>query len=826
MKRSSLTNTTWLANKNIIFTFFRIKIFILSSTLFLSLENVGAQAYTLSGTIKDQEGNALTGASVSVKGSTMGAATNLEGEYEIRGLYKGEYTVVVSYLGMERVEKEVEISENTVMDFQLKQKALLGETVVVTATRADKHSPFAHTNITRDQLEKNNTGEEIPFLLSLTPSLVSTSENGTALGNTAFRIRGSDPSRLNVTVNGIPLNDAESQTVFWVNMSDFAESVDNIQVQRGVGTSTNGAAAFGASLNLQTSTLSQDPFAELISSAGSFRTFKNSLKLNSGLINNRFAFETRVSRISSEGYIKHSEVDHQSLYFSGGYFNRNTTLKLVVWNNDARTGISWWGVPDYMIETDRRYNPAGEYYDSEGNLNYYEDQTDNYNQTHYQLLLSQRLGRRITANAALHYTRGYGYYEQFMDDANWFHTTAFADYGFGNLYYLTQDTLQLFASDLVRQRWLDNHFYGATWSVIYHSGRLRTALGGGINRYDGDHYGLIQWVEFNPGIPKDHEYYNNKGIKDDVNVYAKADYAFTSNLRAFADIQYRKINYELTGESDVLFPLDEMHEYQFLNPKLGISFSRAHYRVYASWAVANREPTRANIKDAAGDNEATPSPERLNNLELGYLYFSPEFSGGVNAYYMIYKDQLVPTGEKSDVGYDIMTNVDDSYRLGVELMASWKPSASWKIDLNATFSENRIVSFTEFVDSQTETIENSHIAYSPPVLVNSSLEWIPFSKTSVRITGRFVGEQYYDNTSEEGAKIEPYFLTDMTLSYSPEIPPMENVDISLKINNFLNRDIITNAYGGKYLEEGKEVRWSYYYPLAPLHFMAQIRLRF
>lgn len=803
-----------------------LKVLVLLSVLFLSVSNVEAQAFTLSGTITDQDGQMLSGASVALRGTSLGAAANLAGEYEIRGLNPGEYTIVVSYLGMERVEKEVRVSENTVVNFQLKQKALLGETVVVTATRADKHSPFAHTNVTSDQLKKNNTGEEIPYLLSLTPSLVTTSENGTALGYTAFRIRGSDPSRLNVTVNGIPLNDAESQTVFWVNMSDFAESVDNIQIQRGVGTSTNGAAAFGASLNLQTSTLSQEPYAELISSAGSFQTFKSSLKLNSGLIKDRFAFETRVSRILSNGYIKHSEVDHQSLYFSGGYFNRNTTLKLVIWNNDARTGISWWGVPDYMLKTDRRYNPAGEYYDSEGNLNYYEDQTDNYNQTHYQLLLSQRLGQRITANAALHFTRGFGYYEQFMDDANGFHSTAFADYGFGSLHYLTRDTTQGFASDLIRQRWLDNYFYGATWSFIYQSGRLRTTLGGGLNRYDGDHYGLIQWVEFNPGIPKGQEYYDNKGIKDDLNLYLKADYAFTNNLRGFADIQYRKINYQLSGQSDDLFLLNETHEYNFLNPKLGISFARAHYRIYASWAVANREPSRANIKDAAGDNEATPGSERLNNLELGYLYYSPKFSGGLNAYYMIYKDQLVPTGEKSDVGYDIMTNVEDSYRLGVELMASWKPSASLKIDLNATLSDNRIVSFTEFVDSRTKTIENSHIAYSPWLLVNSSLEWLPFGKTSVRLSGRYVGEQYYDNTSEEEAKINPYFLTDLTLSYSPEIPPMDNVDFSLKINNLLNRDIITNAYGGKYLEEGEAVRWSYYYPLAPLHFMAQLRLRF
>jgi iron complex outermembrane receptor protein len=499
---------------------------------------------------------------------------------------------------------------------------------------------------------------------------------------------------------------------------------------------------------------------------------------------------------------------------------------MVVWNNDARAGISTWGVHDYIIEEDRRFNPAGIYYDAEGNLNYYEDQTDNYNQTHYQLILSQRLGRRLTANAALHYTRGFGYFEQYMDDANFFHTTAFAAYGFDDLYYLQNDTTRRYGSDLVRQRWLDNHFYGATWSLNYQAGKLRTILGGGINRYDGDHFGRILWAEFNPGIPKDHEYYLNNGLKDDMNVYAKADYAFTGNLRAFADLQYRRIDYDLSGLSDDLFSLNEEHVYHFFNPKLGLSYSKDHYRVYGSWAVANREPTRANLKDAAGDDDATPRPERLNNLELGYLYYSPRFSAGINGYYMLYKDQLVPTGEKSDVGYDIMTNVEDSYRLGMEIMTSWKPSADFRVDVNATLSENRIVQFTEYVDTQSEVIENSHIAYSPGVLVNSSLEWTPFERASVRLTGRYVGEQYYDNSSEEGALIDDYLLTDLSLSYSLDIPQMEEVDFRFKINNLLNRKIITNAYGGKYLEEGEEIRWSYYYPLAPINFMAQVRLRF
>lgn len=812
--------------------------------VFMLCVSLGVLANGVTGKVTDSNNEPLSGASVRILNSSFGTVTDESGNYSIQKV-KGEITVQVSFIGFKTQTVNLALNESKELNVSLEDAAFVYDDVVVSATRVRESDPFASTLVTKEQLQEQKAGEALPILLNVTPSLVSYSENGTPFGNTAFRIRGSDPSRINITVDGVPLNDPESQAVFWVNMTDFAESVEDIQIQRGVGTSTNGTSAFGASVNLQTTGYNEEGFGLISTTLGSYNTQKMSAQVNTGLLKEHFVFNARLSKLSSDGYIDHSGMEHNSFFVSGGYFSDKTKIRLKVFGNEEHTGISWWGIPDYLVKDNRTYNMAGEYTDKDGNLNYYENQKDNYWQNHVHLNWSQVLTNQLNLNTTLFYTKGKGYYEQFQDDDNWLHDAKYSDYGFDDAMFIqpgTNDTL--YSSDLTRQKWLDNDFYGANVSLEYSSEKLSAILGLSGNRYEGEHFGKILWAEFNPGIPVNYEWYTNNSVKDDYSAFIKGNYQITDKLSAYADVQLRAIQYTMNGSLDDGDMLDLDLDYTFLNPKAGISYETTHHQAFVSYAMANREPSRANLKDAAQDLKSLPTPETLHDFELGYTFRQTLFSLKANAFYMLYKDQLVPTGEKNSVGYDIMTNVPDSYRAGIELAGVFTPASWLKWEANATFSKNIIENFVEYntyydsdywnvVDYRGTARGNTSIAYSPNVVAASIFTFYPTKGLTMALTSKYVGEQYFDNTGQDEALIDAYFVNDFMVSYKFPIKLLEYCELKFKINNVFDTDYIANGYGGKDMVEDapgsgnfNEARWTYYYPQAFRNFLVQLNVRF
>ena len=567
------------------------------------------------------------------------------------------------------------------------------QNVQVTSTRAGKHTPMAFSTLNKDQIKKINHGQDIPFLLSLTPSVTTTSDAGNGIGYTSLKVRGTDPSRINFTANGIPVNDAESSQVFFVNMSDFMSSVKDLQIQRGVGTSTNGSAAFGATVNMQTDAPSLYPYLNFNASAGSYATHKESLRFGSGLLGNHWSFDGRLSNISSNGYIERAASQLNSYFLQGAYSGDNTLVKLLTFNGIEKTYHAWdYATKEQMEKYGRRYNPCGEYKDADGNTRYYDNQTDNYHQQNYQLIWNQLLGDRFNFNVALHYTAGFGYYEQYMVGQK------LAKYG------LTTTNLK---SDLIRRKNLRNDFFGGVYALNYKHNRLEASLGGAINHYNGRHFGTIVSV-INPTVANypDNEYYRNKAEKNENSIYGKLNYELVKGLNAYADLQYRYIRYRIENPEDKYttahsagWRYDE--RYKFLNPKAGLFWQiNPNHAVYGSWALSHREPVR---NDFEGNPDPKPRAERMNDWELGYKYQGVKFSAGLNLYYMAYKDQFVLTGERNAIGEMIHRNVGSSYREGVELQAAWKPMDWFRWDMNTTLSRNRAKDWTV----KSETISHS-----------------------------------------------------------------------------------------------------------------------
>lgn len=814
--------------------------------LLLGLFSAAFAQGSITGIVISEDGEPLEGVNVSVKNSTLGTVTTIDGAFEIKKI-SGDVVLQFSRLGFTEVSKSVAVGDDVSLKITMQVAPIVYDDFEVTATRAGADAPFAISEINAEELAKRNVGAELPEIMKLSPSLVTSTENGMPFGNTKFRIRGSDPSRINVTVDGIPLNDAESQTVFWVNMTDITESVSDIQIQRGVGASTNGAASFGASVNIQTKGYDANPYGEFSSYAGSFNTFKNSVQANTGLIKDHFVFNARLSTLSSDGYIKHSGMDHKSYFFSGGYFSDKTTFRVKVFGNEEHTDISWWGVQPHIMEVDRRYNTAGVYFDKDGVEHYYDKQQDNYWQNHIHTHFSHKLSEALRLKAAFHYTHGEGYYEQFQDDDNWLHDTDYKDYGFDNAMFIQPESGDTaYGSDITRQKWLKNDFYGGTFSLEYDLDDLSFVFGASGNRYDGDHFGKVLWAEFNPGIPVNHQYYFNNSIKDDYATFLKTNYNVNSQLSTYLDLQYRFVNYEMNGQnSDLGKPdLDISETYNFFNPKAGLAYSVGKHRTFASFGVSNREPSRANLKDALGDPAAKPRAETLYDTELGYQFSSTYFTAAANVFYMNYKDQLVPTGEKNSVGYDIMTNVEKSYRAGIELSMAYMPLRWLKWDANVTLSQNKIVDFTEYntyydewywneLDYRGTYRGNTNIAYSPNVVGASALSFYPVENFTILFNSKYVGEQYFDNTSQVEAKLDAYFVNDLVLAYKLPLDVAEYVELKFMVNNLFDVDYISDAYGGKDMvaESGSttefyEARWTYYFPQAFRNYAAKLVVRF
>jgi iron complex outermembrane receptor protein len=709
--------------------------------------------------------------------------------------------------------------------------------VDIVSNRATEKTPVAYTNVGKQELSKLNDGIDIPFLLSQTPSMIATSDAGAGMGYTSMRVRGTDGSRINVTANGIPINNPESHNVYWVDMPDIASSLRGIQVQRGVGTSTNGAGAFGASINMVTDAPSEQAYAELNGAYGSYNTNRETLRVGSGLINGHWSFDAKLSHAGSDGYIDRASSALWSYFGQAAYSSRNTNVRLIAFGGKEKTYMAWdYASKDEMAEYGRRYNPCGKYTDANGNTAFYENQNDNYIQHHFQLHLLQHLSERWRMAAALHYTKDDGYYEQYKTKR------TLAEYGLDP--FIDADGNKVKKSDLVRLKNNDNGFGGGTFSFMYdNNDNLKLVIGGAANHFNGNHYGQVAWVRNYVGsVNPLQRYYDNTGKKTDANVFVRGDYSITRELSAFADLQYRYIHYTIEGSSDnydyntsAPAVLDVDRHWNFFNPKVGLNYATGAHRVYASWSVAHKEPTRDNFTD--GDANHAPQAERLFDYELGYAYNTKLLSVGANLYYMDYKDQLVATGELSDTGNALSVNVPDSYRMGIELQAALRPVSWFEWNLNATLSRNRIKNFVEYVyeDEWTNPITIEHgdtpIAFSPDFIFNNSFNF-NYKGLDAALTSQYVSKQYMNNAKSEETSLDAYFVSNLSLGYTlKNFISAKSVRIGCTVYNIFNEKYCSNGYAGAgyYVGDNGEktiYRYAGYAAQAPIHVMGTVTMKF
>lgn len=800
--------------------------------------------YTLSGTVKDKsDGNLLAGASVTL-GNVFSTITDDRGTYRFENLKEGTYVLLISYTGFAVFNQEVRIAGNTSVNADLNRNTMLSEVVLVTATRASENSATTFTHFGKQQVEEKNFGQDLPYILQYTPSVVVTSDAGTGIGYTGIRIRGTDATRINLTINGIPLNDAESQGTFLVNLPDFASSIDNIQIQRGVGTSTNGAGTFGGSINVQTTTLSESPYAELNTSAGSFGTLKNTLRAGSGLINTKFSLDTRLSRIVSDGFIDRGASDLKSFFVSGAYHGKTSLLRLNAFSGIEKTYQAWNGVPEAKLHGDQNallthyYNNLGYlYFTAEDSLNLfnpsnnrtfngflYDNQTDNYQQDHYQALYSKQLSSAFYINTALHYTKGRGYYEEFK------YAQSLNNYKLDTV-FTGSDTIT--ETDLIRKKWLDNDFYGLTWSMQYISAKkIGLTFGGAYNEYDGMHFGEVIWAQYASTGPIRHRYYENDAYKTDFNIFGKADYALDPDLSLFTDLQYRTVNYSFLGYDQDLNNVKQGDKLTFFNPKAGVAYALSPgQRFYASYSIAHKEPNRDDYTQSSP--QSRPRPEELRDWELGYRNSAQRFAFGLTYYYMQYKDQLILTGEINNVGAYVRTNIPESYRTGVELEGSLH-YGKFRWNANTTLSMNKVLNFTEYTDVFTDTsytqlptsYGESDIAFSPSVIAGNQLNYTLWENLEISLLSKYVGKQYLDNTSNEARKIDAYLLNDVRASWRFGKKAFRHAEVSFMVNNLLDEEYESGGYTYGYIYSGQAVRENFYYPQAGRHYTMRLNLGF
>ncbi|GAB5424932.1 MAG: TonB-dependent receptor [Crocinitomicaceae bacterium] len=793
---------------------------------------------TIKGSVKDQNNEALYGVKVSIPGTYLGTYSDPEGAYQLKNVPDGNVTLSFELDGYETVTKEVKVAGNAIaLDITMDNTVQHLHEISVIHVKANEKTPTTYKDLDKEAIEKRNFGQDLPMLLRFTPSTVSTSDAGAGVGYTGIRIRGVDPTRTNVTINGIPLNDSESHGVFWVNMPDFASSAQSIQVQRGVGTSANGAAAFGASININTNKLQTKAYGEIDNGYGSFNTWRHTVKAGTGLINNKFSMNARLSKISSEGYIDRASSDLKSFYLDGTWQGKKSSLTANIFSGMERTYQSWYGTPQSVVEgneadiiayADRNYifgDDRENLLNSGRTYNFYtyENEVDNYQQDHYQLHFRHRFNSRLKLNVKGHYTRGRGYFEQFRNDDD------LSDYGLEPVVF-TNDTVT--SGDFIRRRWLDNHFYGGIFSLNYHKGKFDLTAGGGANQYIGGHFGEVIWAEYASNSELGTEYYNNDGNKFEAQSYAKATYRH-SRTTYYADLQFRHIAYEFLGVDEVNGSLQEVTQdatYNFINPKAGlmIDFNSSN-NAYLSVAMANREPVRSDFRENTPENR--PQSEQLINLETGYRYKSRKFIANANFYYMLYTNQLVLTGQINDVGGYTRTNVENSYRSGIELDAGYSLLRNLSIAGNLTLSQNKISEFIEYVDNydvggQDEIVHtNTDLAFSPNIISALGIDYQPVEGLEIGFTTKYVGQQFLDNTSSEDRKIDAYNFSNLRLSYTLKDVVFKEMTIGVQVNNVFDQLFENNGYTFGYVAGGTRTIENFYYPQAGRNFMTRLTIK-
>lgn len=809
-----------------------------TTTLFLLPFSLSAQNQ-LRGVVVSESGEPIIGASVKLEESLLTTQTDADGNYvfELKKSEQTSFQALISSSGYLSKTQVLTLNPKEPEKTVLSVNAYAIEEIQVTATRVTGE-PTTVTKISKEDLAKNNFGQDLPILLEGTTNAVTTSDAGAGIGYTGVRIRGVDPTRTNVTVNGIPINDAESHGVFWVNMPDFTSSVESIDLQRGAGNSTNGAAAFGASINIKTDNINPKAFVGTDNAFGSFGTLKNTVKFGTGTLNNGFNFDGRLSRIVSDGYIDRASSDLKSLFLSGSWVGKKTVVKANVFAGKEITYQSWYGTPESRITgsvdemnayADRNYLSDAEranLLNSGRTYNFYtyDNQVDNYNQNHYQLHFSHAFNKNLNANISAHYTTGKGYYEEYKAGQD------LADYGLPAVITGTDTTT---STDLIRRKWLDNDFYGTVYTLNYKKKALNLVFGGAINNYEGKHFGEVIWARFASNSEINEQYYLNTAQKSEVSNFIRSTYTW-KKLTAFVDLQYRMIAYTYLGTSEVNGSLQEMTEkstFNFFNPKAGLNYTiNAKNKVFASYSVANREPVRDDFRQAVGGKK--PVHEQLFDAEIGYRFQANKFASSLTLYHMNYANQLILTGQINDVGGYTRTNVDKSYRAGIELELVYQPISKVKITGNISLSQNKIKEFTEYVDNYDTGIQdqivhsNTDLAFSPNAVAGLNVSYMPIKNLAVNWTSKYVGRQFLDNTSNEDKSIDAYFVNNFGLSYELPVKFVEKLTVGATVNNILNEVFENNGYTFGYIYGGVRTTENFYYPSAGRTFLFRVAIDF
>lgn len=729
------------------------------------------------------------------------------------------------------------------------------EEVQVLATRATTRTPIAFVNLNKENIKKQNVGLDLPFLLTMTPSVLTTTDAGSGIGYTGIRIRGTDATRINVTANGIPMNDAESHSIFWVNTPDLASSLQDIQIQRGAGTSTNGAGAFGGSINMQTENAAPVPYAELNGSYGSFNTQRETVKTGTGLLHNRWAFDLRLSHIASDGYRDRASAKLKSYFAQAGYYGERTIVKLITFSGREETYHAWDGIPRQTLDTNRTYNPNGKIENEKGEvIGFYKDQLDVYRQTHYQLLFNHIFNPEWNLNIAFHYTNGKGYYQEYKNKR------SLVEYGL-KPYEIPGLPEPVKKSDLIRKKNVASDFGGMVFSLNYHSDKLQMTWGGGVHKYVNNHDGNVIWVKNYIGdVDPDHRFYDNTGRKLDANVYGRINYELVRSLYFYADLQYRYIRYSIRGINDKwdwnaghMQPLDLNETFRFFNPKTGLFYQiNEKNSMYISFAVAQKEPTRNNYTD--GFFTELPKAERLSDYEFGYNFRSSRFSVGINLYYMDYRDQLVLTGQLNEIGEAVSANVKESYRTGAEFSAGVRFADWLHWDVNATYSRNRIKHYTEYmndvdlnwndlyteegkISQTTRYLGSSPISFSPDFMLNSLFSF-QHKGWNASFQSQYVSKQYLNNSGDKTCTLDAYFVNNLNLSYTFKLPLTQAVTLGISVYNLFDEEYESNGYasctavypstdGTKPAGVKPEIiSYAAYYPNAGINALAYLTFRF
>lgn len=761
------------------------------------------------GNVCDENNQPVEGVNIYLSPGNTGTISDSGGNFLLPDIYPAEYEIHLSHVGYTTKSEKINADKNLTLNFTMETTIILGDEIIVRATRAGKNTPTTWSVVKKEDIEKQNLGQDLPYLLGMEPSLVYSSDAGAGIGYTGMWIRGSNIQRINVTINGVPLNDPESHTVYWVDIPDFASSVQSVQIQRGVGTSTNGGGAFGATVNLETSSVNQEPYGELDNDYGSFNTLKNTLRLGTGIIKNHWIFEGRASSVTSDGYIDRAASDLKSYFLQGAYIGNSTTVKAIVFGGKEKTYQAWYGVNRDTLKSNRTFNWAGAIYDDAWNITgFYNNEIDFYLQDHAQLHLSQQLNRNLSLNVTMHYTYGRGYYEEYYSNE------YLGDYPIG-VQVTGGDTIEY--GDLIVRRWLDNKFYGTTGALFYNKGKFNLTLGSAWNEYSpAKHYGDIIWSEYTGNSKPGDKFYKNLSKKTDFNIFGKSNISLTNNLDLFADLQIRRVDHTMHGIDKGGAAINIDAGYTFFNPKAGLTFTIDGIgSVYASYAVANREPIRDDFLDAP--DGVTPEPERLQDFETGIRNITDRISYSLNSYFMLYNNQLVLNGQINDVGLPVRENVGKSYRAGIELDLRGKINDYVWLRGNISAGTSH-TDFVSYEDNQLVTYNNVQLTFSPQLISGYIISIKPAKMIETGIAGKYVSRQFLDLTGNKDRSLDPWYVNNLRILLTMHPALVQELKLYFQVNNIWNAKYSSNGYV-----------WDdtpYFFPQAGINFLTGISLRF